>query len=353
MRDVDTAIVTVSDRRFLPAACCQLISTAANLPPRAAVQLFLVVCDVDDQDVDDARTFLSRRGLSVDVVVPPFLNEMMTPLATRWPRAAYLRLYFDWLFDTRWRRIIYFDADTRVCRSLGPLLNVDLRGRPVGAVHDFVYYVTGHISRRRRELLLADDAPYFQSGVMVFDWHEMLRCNGLANAREFLMTHVEACMEAPDQDALNASFEDRWTPLDPRWNLHETYLQFSNRLEPWLRHYTSTKPWSRHRPHAWREAAAWYQSELAASPWPDFVEHQTLVEAARSDARFAARKYGSRLWIPLAHYLPALLERMGWDMPWVPRSTTDVEDMAAAMIDEAAGSRPPLRPPEAVLDHLS
>ena len=349
----DTAIVSVADRRYLPAACCQLVSTASNLGQAANVQLFLVLCDVTDEDVADADRFFDKRGMSVEIVVPEFVDKITT-LETRWPRAAYLRLYFDWIFDQNWQRIIYFDADTRICSPLAPLLTADLRGQPIGAVHDFIYYVTGNIHRRRQDLFLGDDAPYFQSGVMVFDWQETLACDGLAAARRFLQEHPEACYEAPDQDALNATFKDRWTPLDPRWNLHELYLMFGNSLQPKLRHFTSNKPWSRGRPRAWREAASWYRAELADSPWSDFVESQSLSQAVKADLKFTARRYYPHLHQALARVLPpSVLRRLphGHYLPWVPRRAQDVEEMAEALIREAEGSCPPLRPPEAVLSH--
>lgn len=354
MNDADIAIVTVADRRFLPAACCQLVSSADHLGGSSKVQLFIVVCDVTDEDIADVDRFFKKRGMSVEIVAPDFVDQIVT-LESRWPRAAYLRLYFDRIFDRRWQRVVYFDADTRICSPLAPLLTADLRGQPIGAVHDFIYYVTGNIHRRRRDLFLADDAPYFQSGVMVFDWQEMLACDGLAAARRFLTEHPEACYEAPDQDALNATFENRWTPLDPRWNLHELYLMFGNSLQPKLTHFTSTKPWSRNRPRAWREAAAWYQSQLADSPWSDFVEPQSPWEAARADLKFTLRRYHPILREALVKYLPFLLrwlpqERKG-HLPWVPRRSKDVEEMAAALILEAEGGCPPLRPPEAVLTH--
>jgi lipopolysaccharide biosynthesis glycosyltransferase len=354
MNDADIAIVTVADRRFLPAACCQLISTAKHLTCDSGVLLFMVVCDVTEEDISSVNHFFKMRGMSVEVVVPDFVENMLTPLETRWPRAAYLRLYFDYIFDHRWKRIVYLDADTRVCAPLSPLLTADLRGQPIGAVHDFIYYVTGNIHRRRRDLFLAKDAPYFQSGVMVFDWQKMLASDGLAAARRFLTEHPEACYEAPDQDALNATFENQWAPLDPRWNSHELDLMFGGSLKPRIMHFTSIKPWSRERPRAWREAAAWYRRELAGSPWPGFVESQNFWEVALAELRFAKRRYSPHLYEALAINLPFLLHWLRWErasgyMPWVPRRAKDVEDMALALIKEAEGGCAPLRPPEAVL----
>ena len=350
MNSESVAIVTAADQGFLPAACCQLASTASHLENDRSAKLFLVLCDVTDEDISKARRFFATRGMSVEIVVPDFTDKMLTPLKTRWPRAAYLRLYFDWIFDQRWKRIVYLDADTKVCTPLSPLLRADLRGQPIGAVHDFIYYVTGNIHRRRRDLFLADDAPYFQSGVMVFDWHKVLACDGLAVTRQFLREHPEACYEAPDQDALNATFENRWTPLDPRWNMHEFYLMYGGSLQANIMHFTSIKPWSRKRPRAWREAAAWYRRELADS-WPEFVEPQSTWEAMCADLRFARKVYGNRVREALAKILPFPMRTPGKSAykPWVPRRSRDVEDMALALIVEAEGGCAPLRPPEAVL----
>lgn len=352
----EDAIVTVADRWYLPPACCQLISTASHVDAGSEAQLFLILCDVSDEDVKNARCFFEKRELTVEIILANFVDKMPAPLQTRFPTAAYLRLYLDWIFNRRWRRILYLDADTRVCAPLSPLLQANLRGQPIGAVHDFIYYVTGNIHRRRRDLGLASGAPYFQSGMLVFDWQKMHACEGLAAARRFLVERPDACYEAPDQDALNGTFENRWAPLDPRWNLGHLYLMFGGKLQPNIMHFTSTKPWSRERPRAWRRAAQWYQRELADSAWPDFVEPQSLWDIARVEFGGGLNLYSPRLRETIERKLPILRKLLGWNpwpdrfgyMPWVPRRTQDVEDMMAALI-KAVETSTPLQPPESAL----
>jgi lipopolysaccharide biosynthesis glycosyltransferase len=351
-----TAIAVCSDAAFLPAACCQLLSTARHLPSDDAADLFLLCCDVDTADLEEAERFFATRELAVQVLVPD-AAALIRPLETRWPRAAYLRLYFDTVFGPEYDRLIYFDADTRVRKSLAPLLDVDLRGNPVGAVHDFIYYVTGNIRRRRRDLFLASDAPYLQSGVMVFDWPATLADRSLARARWFLREHPDRCREAPDQDALNAALEDKWTPLDPRWNLHETYLRFHGRHAPFIEHYTSSKPWASDRPREWGPAAEWYEHELAGTAWEHFIPRQTRLEAMHVRWAFLRFRYDPKVRHTAARYAPWLLDWAGvprerdedQPLPWAPPSRAVVERMTAALIDEAARGRPCLRPPEAVL----
>lgn len=351
------AITTATDRGYLPAACCQLKSVADFLGGRGDVRLFLATCDLGAEDLAAARAFFERRGVDAAVLDCTDVAQSITPVNRRWPRAAYLRLYFDSVFGPEYRRLVYFDADTRICAPLGPLLDVDLCGMPVAAAHDFIYYVTGNIHRRRRDLFLKPEAGYLQSGVMVFDWPATLRDGGLARSRDFLAAHPERCQEAPDQDALNAAFEGRWTPLDPRWNLHETYLMFGGALSPYLEHYTSTKPWSRRRPSAWRGAAAWYRRELADTPWADFIPPQSAFDQASAWLRFQNFRYAWRVRDAMARHAPVILDLMGVprrrdeneERPWAPKSRAIVEAMATALVEEAARQRPPLAPPEAVV----
>ena len=351
------AIAAATDAGYLPAACCQLASTAAHLPQPDAAELFLVLCDVTDADVDEARRFFHRRAMNVAILVQKDADRFIRPVGNRWPRAAYLRLYFDSIFAADFSRLIYFDSDTRVCTALAPLIQSDLRGRPIGAVHDFIYYLTGNIRRRRRDLFLPDDAPYLQSGVMVFDWPATLADRVLQRARTFLSKYPERCMEAPDQDAINAAIHDRWTPLDPRWNLHETYLMFGGRHRPFVEHYTSTKPWSKRRPAAWRDAAAWYRRELADTAWSRFIAPQTRRDRVQAALAFLRFRWAPKLRDLLAEHAPMVLDLAGKprvrsddeELPWAPRSRADVEMMTEALIEEAAGARPLVRPPEAIL----
>jgi lipopolysaccharide biosynthesis glycosyltransferase len=350
------AISTTTDAGYLPAACCQICSVFDHLQPGAA-ELFLVCCDVTQTEIEAASAFFSIREIPVHIIQAQPIAERIKPLVSRWPRAAYLRLYFDELFDRSYDRLVYFDADTRVRAPLKPLLDAKFRGLPVAAVHDFIYYVTGNIRRRRNELGLAPSAPYLQSGVMLLDWPAVLDQGLLARARKFLHDFPEACREAPDQDALNHALENLWTPLDPRWNLHETYLNFGGRLVPYIEHYTSTKPWSRKRPARWNAAADWYACLLEDTMWADFIPAQSPVDRIEVEAAFLKFRYGPKVRNLLSRYSPAVLDLMGVprlrsdaeELPWSPRSRRDVEDMAEALVAEAQATRAPIRPPESAL----
>ena len=163
---------------------------------------------------------------------------------------------------------------------------------------------------------------------MVFDWPATLATDILGRARQFLKDYPDCCREAPDQDALNAALKDHWTPLDRRWNLHQLYLQFGGRLTPYVEHYTSTKPWVRGRPPAWRDAADWYRRELSGTAWADFIPPQGLGD------RVSARVAFWRLAIfptseALDRVAPSLRRR-----PTYPAWTRGVERLRATVGSE-------------------
>jgi lipopolysaccharide biosynthesis glycosyltransferase len=171
---------------------------------------------------------------------------------------------------------------------------------------------------------------------MVFDWPAMLKDGGLARARQFLDSHPDRCQEAPDQDALNAALEGKWTPLDPRWNLHETYLMFGGSLKPYVEHYTSVKPWSRRRRPAWRNAAAWYTRELAGTKWANFVAPQSLWTRCGGAAFEISLLLIYASSDKHAPFVLGLRRRTGQrSVPVGAKERKDVENMAQALLAEA------------------
>ena len=147
-------------------------------------------------------------------------------------------------------------------------------------------------------------------------------------------------------------------PLDPRWNLHETYLNFGGRLKPYLEHYTSTKPWSKRRPPRWSDAAQWYRTELRDTIWSGFIPDQNPSDRVAAQMDFLRFRYAPKVRDTLATIAPFVLDMMkvprqrsdASELPWAPRNSKDVEDMAQALVSEAHGERGFIRPPEAVLD---
>lgn len=99
---------------------------------------------------------------------------------------------------------------------------------------------------------------------------------------------------------------------------------------------------------------------FAGSAWTDFIARQSFVDALRVRWEFLRFRYDPKVRDACARHVPVLLDWAGVPrrrdenepLPWAPANRSVVERMTDALIAEAAHRRPPLRPPEAVVDCL-
>jgi lipopolysaccharide biosynthesis glycosyltransferase/glycosyltransferase involved in cell wall biosynthesis len=197
---------------------------------------------------DDARVILHMLhppGLSVDIgalqasldserfsIADHVIENNFTGLhaTDQYTGAIYYRFMLPDLVPAD--RVIYIDSDTIVRRSLSGLYQLDLAGRPVGAMQDYTlfHHMRDHgmpifyqgegydVGKYAREVLDLDlDATsYFNSGVLVMDL-------ALWRARDIARRCLDFCratgvLHMADQDALNHVLRGDFTRLDPRWN---------------------------------------------------------------------------------------------------------------------------------------
>lgn len=272
-------IVTVADRRFLPAACCVLISIRDHLPASVPVSCLLAGMDIDDHDVETANRFLEQHRMQPCVESfssDELLNDSFH-VSERVTKASYLRLALDGIIPADFDRVLYLDADTRVLAPLEPLLLSDLEGYQFAAAHDIGQYQDDRLEQARELLGMPETAGYFNAGVMLFDWRLTLKTGLLSDARNYAASNPGK-WQFHDQDALNAVSAGHWKALDPRWNLNNYYFDMGGTRAPWIKHYTGAKPWTKWRKPIWKADSAWFEKILQESPWPETYEQQTLRE---------------------------------------------------------------------------
>jgi lipopolysaccharide biosynthesis glycosyltransferase len=284
-RVVKTAVVIIADEAYVPPACCAAISCRSA--GRFDGPIFLLVTSGSEDSLETARRFLNGRRLDVQVMrFEPSLSDYrvhawITP-------TAYARLHLDEIFDSTWDRLLYLDADTRVRGELQPLFATDLDGRILGAVNQCWQEMD---QKHLQRLSMAPDAPYFNSGVLLFDWPKVLSSGLLPATQRFAIDNPELC-ETWDQDALNKIFEGRWKPLLVHWNYSHKLAEELPRERALISHYSFRyKPWSSKKNPFWFADALWYWRTLRDSPWPDFVRPIT----ARHVVRALQWNYATRL----------------------------------------------------------
>ncbi len=259
---METAIVIATDQKYLPAACCAVIS--CRRAGRVTGPIFLVVSDAFDDSVEAARRFLSERRADAEII--RFNHDLSGYFVDGWVSpATYIRLHLDLILDRTWHRVLYLDADTRVLVPLWPLLRADLHGHVLGAVDNIRDH--NHVAR----LSMAAGSRYFNCGVLLFEWPAILSSGLLAKSRRFAIENAHLC-EWHDQDVLNKVFDGLWTPLHQRWNYTEKLAKCLPFERAFIKHYSyKYKPWGPAKPSYWIADAIWYRRTLRKSPWPDFA----------------------------------------------------------------------------------
>jgi lipopolysaccharide biosynthesis glycosyltransferase len=158
--------------------------------------------------------------------------------------------------------VLYLDADTIVCSSLGRLWRTDVNAHLLAAVTNV--FQPNHRARPNR-LGLPGPEVYFNSGVLLLNLDEMRRHDSTTALLRIVADRGDD-FEWPDQDALNLVLGEGRLPLHPRWNATNA-----------LRH-----PWSKGTFPRWERQRALHLPSIrhfegpdANKPWhPGCVERQ-------------------------------------------------------------------------------
>lgn len=184
-------------------------------------------------------------------------------------------------------RALYLDADTFGASSVAPLFDLDLGGRPLGAVANVV---EPRAQKHLRALGFDPAGGFLNSGVLLLDLARMRDEDGTGHLLATVRQHRERLLW-PDQDALNLAFRDRWLSLHPRWNAQNSMWDWRELAaealdaaeleeairDPGIVHFEGPslcKPWHYLCHHPWR--GAWWDT-LRRTPWADTAPEDRTV----------------------------------------------------------------------------
>ncbi len=204
---------------------------------------------------------------------------------TKWGSTAnYLRLLIPEILGDSTRWALYLDGDLLVRSDLSKLWEqAQDTSDPILAVRDFHNLDVGAVFGKGTsiDLGLDPEAEYFNSGVLMINVAMWTSESIPERAFEFVRNHSDV-MRHSDQDALNAVLTERWTALDPKWNVmvpsvprfasqttstDKAASALRERLltEASIYHFTGPrKPWM---PGYWGHGGVEYRKALAAGGW--------------------------------------------------------------------------------------
>lgn len=233
------AVVLCCDANYLPFALFALRQLDSLYPDRG-----FDLCLVSSTDLD------LPPGLDLDlrwVVLDGTERLAGLNLDDRRTASAYLRMLLPSMLAADYDRILYLDSDIWVKGGdIEGLFAIDLQGHPVACVRDNQQWRTpGRKVQEFRDFQLPN-APYFNSGVILFDVASWNAQGIEAKALEFGARHGAKLMRH-DQTLLNCVLHGNWAELSPVWNWQYTWS--TRLLEPMadaniLHFIGSRKPWN-------------------------------------------------------------------------------------------------------------
>lgn len=230
-------------------------------------------------------------------------------------RASLYRLLLPEILRER-DRTIYLDADVVVLESLRYLWDAHLGEHALGAVRDAASpWAAGALGTNWREVGIAPDSPYFNSGVLVLPL-DLWRREGLAESALAVLRRVET--RWGDQCAINFVAEGRWLELPRRWNLQTAdadgrglaWALWRESVEdalayPAIVHFNErAKPWRAGTPHPLGETWFQFLDHTSWARWRpparetmrDLLERRT--RRAMDSARAVVSGLVSAAWSP-------------------------------------------------------
>jgi lipopolysaccharide biosynthesis glycosyltransferase len=283
--DATIHVACAADDRFAMPLAVTLRSALDALSEPHRLEVHVLDGGIRPSNRERLERTLDSPRVRLRFVTPPADALREIPRSGRFTPAAFYRLLADRLLPASLPRALYLDADLVVVADLARLWDEPLRGLPLLAVRDAgaptVSSPWGLLNHR--ELGLAPDLAYFNSGVLSLDLARWRQEEIGEQLLRYLATHKNV-IRWPDQDTMNAVLAGRWGELDPRWN---QMPQARETRDPWILHFSTwSKPW--HWDCAHPERARFFEV-LDRTAWAGWRPRKGLrdTQAVRQGKRIA------------------------------------------------------------------
>ena len=256
-------VASVTDRNYVEMTGVLIASVSSQTHSRP-VELFVFCNDLTESDKGKLHSCLMGDAKLTLIDVEEERSKVLSSLtATRHlTGSAYARIMIPDMLPDLDGRLLYLDCDIVVNSPLDELFELDLGGRPAGAVRNVVS--AERLAQLNSGLRRPLDTPYFNSGVLLFDLTEWRRQGVTARAMDFAKGW-EAENGDHDQAVLNYVLVGNWLELDVKWNSNPRFVSIDAAQALPLQHFFGkSKPTHREYPEDRRTI---YDQYRALTPW--------------------------------------------------------------------------------------
>ena len=240
LRAVPNAIpvVMASDNNFVPFLSVMLQSILDNANPNRIYHFYILQRGIAERSISimqaQVNKFPNCKIEFIDVT-NIFKTIPIRQIAGIWSLDTYSRLLLPYMF-AEYPKVIYLDVDMLCQTDIAKLYDIDLQGKPLGAVYDSIikYHFdnnnTNYIYNNSATVLLGlKDWRQFNGGLEVFDtlrFREMISLDKLIRFTIWFTHRAEWFWV--DQCVLNLLLKENWFHLPKGWNANEWNLIGNN-----------------------------------------------------------------------------------------------------------------------------
>lgn len=259
----------------------------------------------------------------IEIIDLPDLKIPDVLLSTRWPTAAFARLYAGLLLPKSVHKILYLDCDTIVNGSIEELSAIDLDKYMCGGIKDCIG------RNYRKNIGLNSEDIYINAGVILFNVNEMRKIN-VANIIECYLNKYLKFINYADQDILNGIFKGKIKVLPSKFNVmtilgvysYEEIMKlrkpvnYYNQKElidavnnPVVIHFTTNmkivRPWFSNASHPYTTL---FKAYMEISPWKNIILQEMIFTSRESKFISVINKLPRKISINLLGLIHAELK---------------------------------------------
>lgn len=198
-------IMIAADKNYFFPAVTLIVSLFHNHPDKQIILYFL--CSGFSQEEYIRLEKLEKRYENKQIICLDITEEQTKGLHSfgRFSVGAFYRILALDMIPEEVDRILYLDVDMVVTRDISELFEAAME-KPVWVCYDINNYPQGNIEYHKNNAGLGKDAPYFNSGMILFDM-KYVREN---NTKDVLIKDIQCNFDRyklVDQDALNRYYQ--------------------------------------------------------------------------------------------------------------------------------------------------
>lgn len=298
------AIVVCATHNWLAPAAVTLLSCAKHGAAEYA-DLLIVTPEPRPALQDQLDLFNSKHDTTIKLIAAD-VGQLAEADAGRFSIGSLLRLRLAQHISPHYERVLYLDSDILACAPCNDIFDFDMSGYSLAAAEDIVLlqWVDKNAHNHRETIGMAQDIPYFQAGVLLFDWQNPMGREILSNAYDKMLSGHK--FPLADQDPLNLASIGKWKRLPSKFNVDKRTDDLLG-IKPVFRHFTgSIKPWTCWRVgfHKYRK---FYKESLAETDWQHFANQPQKRLRQSFSLKFIQRRLAFNTRSKLGKYLNLVL----------------------------------------------